>query len=103
MITNIEVSGLLSPFGHIAWTAIAATVLSVARRPAMATWATIRSPRFLRLFAVPVSLHFVWNLGVGGPFMVKDVVLGFVAWVVIISVVQSGLREMDTLAHPVTS
>ena len=63
---------------------------------------TVMSPRFLKLFAVPVALHFIWNFNL--PFQmnlfVKAGILGFFAWVVILSLVQSGLREMAELTAP---
>jgi protease PrsW len=99
MITNIEIRGLLAPFGHIVWTAIAAYALWITKKAGMTIWTTLQSPQFLRIFLIPVALHFIWNLNFEGPFMIKYVILGFVAWVVIISFVQSGLREMRALSQ----
>lgn len=58
----------------------------------------MRSSRFLTLFAAPVGLHFIWNLPFEGPFLLKFWVLGLVAWVIIFSLVQSGLKEIAELA-----
>ncbi len=98
MVDNIQLRGAMSPFAHIAWTAISASAFWVARPHHSDTWDTIVSSRFLKLFLIPVGLHFAWNLPYQGPFMLKFVVLGFVAWVVIISLVQSGLREISESA-----
>ncbi len=98
MLDNIMMRGVLSPFGHIAWTAIAASAYWIAATPGMKPTSVLTSPRFLKLFAVPVTLHFIWNLPFTGPFMFKYVVLGFVAWVIIISLVQSGLNEVGEAA-----
>ena len=94
MVDIINFRGALSPFGHIAWTAIAASAFWVARPFHGDMFSTIRSVQFLRVFLIPVALHFIWNLPFQGPFMIKYAVLGFAAWVVVISLVQSGLKEM---------
>jgi RsiW-degrading membrane proteinase PrsW (M82 family) len=97
MLDNIQVRGAMSPFAHIAWTAIAASAFWIARPHHGDTYETLKSPQFLKMFAIPVALHFVWNLPFEGPFMIKFVLLGFVAWVVIISLAQSGLKEIRDL------
>lgn len=94
MLANIQLRGAMSPFAHIVWTAIAASAFWAARSQHNSTWDTLQSATFLKIFAIPVCLHFVWNTPFEGPFMIKYIVLGFIAWVVVISLVQSGLREM---------
>jgi hypothetical protein len=94
MLDNIRLRGLLSPFGHIAWTAIAAAALWRARAGGGPLLPSLAEKRFLILFAVPVGLHFIWNLPFSGPFMIKYLLLGFVAYVVIFSLVQTGLGEV---------
>lgn len=98
MLDNIQLRGLLSPFGHIAWTAIAASAFWICRPFHASTWDTLMDVRFLKLFLVPIVLHFIWNLPFAGPFKIKYILLGFVAWVVIISLVQSGHKEVAQLA-----
>lgn len=99
MIDTITVRGVLSPFAHVAWTAIATCAYWDARQKNPDFWSTIGSREFLRLFAVPVGLHFVWNTDWTGPLFVKYWILGFVAWVVLFSLIQSGLREVGELAR----
>ncbi|NDH68373.1 MAG: PrsW family intramembrane metalloprotease [Gammaproteobacteria bacterium] len=98
MLDNITLRGAMSPFGHIVWTAIATSAYWIARKEHENFVATISSSKFLILFAVPVGLHFIWNLPFQGPFLVKFWVLGFVAWVVILSLIQSALNEIAALA-----
>jgi RsiW-degrading membrane proteinase PrsW (M82 family) len=95
MLGNIAVRGFLSPFGHIVWTAIAAAALWGAQREG-----GLLSLQFLRLFAIPVALHFIWNLDFDLPFFGKELILGFIAWVVVISLVQTGLKEIAVAATP---
>jgi RsiW-degrading membrane proteinase PrsW (M82 family) len=104
MLDNILLRGILAPFCHVAWTAIAASAFWIARPYHNTTFETVMSPRFLKLFAVPVALHFIWNYGGALPFhmngLARVAVLGFVSWVVLLSLVQSGLREMAELTAP---
>lgn len=100
MLTNITVRGLLSPFAHIAWTAIAACAVWRVRAEGETLMQALMHRRFLALFAVPVGLHFVWNTSFQLPLMLKYVILGFLAYVVIFSLVQSGLKEVRRTASP---
>jgi len=99
MLDVILLRGVLAPFMHIAWTSIAASAFWIARPQYKTTFKTLQSTQFLKVFAIPVVLHFIWNYRL--PFelnvFIKAGILGFIAWVVIISLVQSGLREMSRL------
>lgn len=97
MLDNITLRGAMSPFAHIVWTAIASTAYWIARKENIDFQSTVSSKKFLTLFSAPVVLHFVWNLPFEGPFMMKFWVLGFVAWVIIFSLIQSGLKEIAQL------
>lgn len=93
MIALIMQRGVMSPFGHIVWTAIAASAYWEVRG------GTMLSGKFLRLFAAPVALHFLWNMDLPIPFYVKGVILGFIAWVIVVSLVQTGLKEIAQAAE----
>jgi len=95
MLDNITLRGAMSPFGHIVWTAIATSAYWRARHEQKDFLSTVKSRRFLLLFSAPVALHFTWDLPFEGPFMVKFWVLGFIAWVIVISLIQSGLKEIS--------
>jgi len=94
MLHNINVRGALAPFGHIVWTAIATSAYWIARKEHPDVWSTVRASKFLTLFAAPVLLHFIWDLDFEGPLLLKYWVLGLVAWIIVISLIQSGLREV---------
>jgi len=97
MLDNITMRGAMSPFGHIVWTAIASSAYWIARKEHQDFISTIKSSKFLLLFSVPVGLHCIWNLPFAGPFMIKFWVLGFVAWVVVFSLIQTALKEIGEL------
>ena len=94
MLSIIIIRGILAPFIHIGWTAITAYGFWLARPNCKDILSTLQSPIFLKYFFIPVALHFIWNLPFEGPFMSKYIILGFIGWVVIISLVQSGLKEI---------
>lgn len=54
----------------------------------------LSDPRFLRLFFVSVTAHMFWNSQIEVPFYGKYAAVGFVLWVVILSLVQSGLKQV---------
>ena len=72
-------------------------------------WAMLKEPRFLRLFAISVVLHALWNTPVEwGWSPWKELCIGFVAWLIILSLVQAGLKEIRVAqtaaeAKPATS
>jgi len=94
MLANINVRGLLSPFAHVAWSAIAAGAYWRRRPRHDGPFATLGDRGFLTIFAVPVVLHAIWDLPFELPLLGKYLLLGAVAWIVIISLVQGGLREI---------
>ncbi|MBL8340879.1 MAG: PrsW family intramembrane metalloprotease [Rubrivivax sp.] len=100
MIDVITIRGVLAPFGHIAWTAIAACAVWRVRALGVPLAQAVVHPRFLMLFAVPVALHFVWNTGFRLPLFGKEILLGFIGYVVVFSLVQSGLKEVRQTASP---
>ena len=94
MENNLIVRGLLSPFGHIVWSAIAGCGLWRVIRGRPFRWSMIVDVEFIRLFLVPVVLHMIWNAPFELPFFGKYILVGLVGWFVCISLVQEGLREI---------
>ncbi|MGN0833946.1 MAG: PrsW family glutamic-type intramembrane protease [Kiritimatiellia bacterium] len=94
MNSNIMLRGLLSPFGHIAWTAICGAAIWRVKGSAPFTLSMVKDGRFWRLAIVPVVLHIIWNADFELPFYGKQLLLGFVAWTVILALIQEGLKEI---------
>lgn len=91
---NIFIRGVLSPFGHIVWTAIAGAAIWRVKGSRPFKWSLIHESRFWHLFLVPVVLHMIWNLNIELPFYSKYIAVGFVAWIVVLSIIQEGLKEL---------
>lgn len=94
--SNILLRGVLSPFGHIAWTAIAGVALWRVKGTSPFKFSMLWDKRFLGLFSVSVVMHMIWNLGFELPFYGKYAFIGFVSWTVVFSLVQEGIREIRT-------
>ncbi len=94
MMDIIEIRGLLSPFGHIIWTAIAGAIFWKQRKFHNSTIDTLTDKAFLSVFIAPVLLHMVWDTSFELPLMGKFILLGFIGWVIVISLTQTGLNEI---------
>ncbi|MBQ8375992.1 MAG: PrsW family intramembrane metalloprotease [Akkermansia sp.] len=102
----MQVRALITPFGHIVWTAISAGAYWLAlkhriaegRSPCNATgidWAAFVDVRFLRIAIVPVVLHLVWNTTWLEEFgLLRFLILGVIAWAVALRLVHAGLQQI---------
>ena len=95
MESVLVLRGLLSPFGHIVWSAIAGFALwrTIGGRPFRV--AMLWDESFIRLMLVPVLLHMIWNSPFELPFYGKYLLVGIAGWFVCLSCVQEGLKELQ--------
>lgn len=96
MKETIMLRGMLSPFGHIAWTAMCGAALWRVKGGDKFTFSMVKDMRFLKVFIVAVVLHMLWNAPFNLPFYGKFVILGAAAWIVILGLIQEGLKELRT-------
>jgi RsiW-degrading membrane proteinase PrsW (M82 family) len=80
--------------GHVLWTALVGGALWRVRGDQKFEWSMLAQPRFLRVFGLAVAMHMVWDSPLNLPFHLKNIVLGFVVWVALLSYVQTGLRQI---------
>lgn len=97
MTQNLVTRGLLSPFAHVVWTAIAAGALWRVSRGGPLSMESFLNWRFASPFLMVVALHFVWNSSFfeGIPFFGKYIVLGAIAWIVVLGLLFGGFRELS--------
>jgi protease PrsW len=88
--------GLLSPLGHIAWTAMSAAALWRVKGDAPFRLEMLKDPRFTRVFAAAVVLHMIWDSPLDLPFDGLYIILGAVAWIIVLGLVQEGIAELRT-------
>jgi RsiW-degrading membrane proteinase PrsW (M82 family) len=95
MLQNITLRGILSICGgHVLWTALVGGALWRVRGDRRFQWSMLTDVRFVRVFALCAAMHMLWNSPIRLPFYLKYIALGFVAWVALLSFIQSGLHQV---------
>jgi protease PrsW len=95
MTNNIVLRGLLSPFCHVAWTAIAAGALWRVKGDKPFQFSMLTNPLFFKAFCIPMGLHMIWNFGyIPSPFWIKHIILGVIGWFIVFGIVQQGLKQV---------
>jgi protease PrsW len=89
-----QVRALLTPFAHVAWTAIAAGALWRAKGNAPMTIRPFLAGSFWKAFLIPVVLHMLWDSPIPPLLDLKFLVIGVVAWFVVLGLVQQGLWQV---------
>jgi protease PrsW len=86
--------GLLAPFTHIVWTAMAAGALWRVKGAAPFRWRMLQDSRFRRVFAVAVVLHMTWDSDslLSGDLLY--LLVGLAGWFMVASLIQEGLEEI---------
>jgi len=97
---TLFIRGVLSLGGHVAWAAISGAAIMLAQRPGTITPSVkaLDWGKFFALFAVPVVLHTLWDFiafVVPSAFLEYILLAGLVvvAWVFIVRLINSGLRQ----------
>jgi protease PrsW len=80
--------------GHVLWASMVGAALWRVRGQEKFRWEMVADIRFWRVLAIAAVLHAVWDCNFNPPMYLKEVALGFVAWVVILSLVQDGLKQV---------
>jgi len=90
--------GVLSLLGgHVLWTGLAGAALWRVRGDQPFTREMLVDPRFLRVLGVCMAMHMLWNSGLSLPvlgFWGKYLALGAAAWLLVLGMIQSGLRQV---------
>jgi RsiW-degrading membrane proteinase PrsW (M82 family) len=90
----ILMRGLLSPFTHIVWSAMAAGALWRVKRDAPFSWWMVRDARFCRVLAAAVVLHMIWDVDSDLPADLLHLLVGAAGWLMVACLVQEGLEEI---------
>ena len=88
--------GILSPFAHIAWTAMSAAALWRVKGSNPFRFRMLIDHRFVRVFVAAIILHMLWNTSWELPIFPigKHLVLGVVSWIILLGLVQEGLKQV---------
>jgi RsiW-degrading membrane proteinase PrsW (M82 family) len=100
MVDSLIMRGVLAPFGHVVWTAIAAGAFWRVKGARPGSMSMLTDPTFLKAFAIPVAMHTLWDLSILIPSLplIVNVCLwmgtGLTSWYVLFGFVQQGLRQV---------
>jgi RsiW-degrading membrane proteinase PrsW (M82 family) len=104
MAENLVMRGVLAPFGHVVWTAIAVGAFWRVKGAQPASMSMLADPRFFKAFMIPVGLHTLWDIGILFPnsallnSLPVEALLwvgtGLTSWYVLFGFVQQGLRQV---------
>lgn len=97
MATLVGLRGVLSPFMHVVWSAMAGCALwrvLDGREFKWCEWRLLCCEKFIRPFLVPVTLHMLWNSDLQLPYCGTQIVIGCVAWFVCFGRIREGLHEI---------
>ena len=111
MVGLLELRGVLAPFGHPVWTAIAAGAFWRVKQDKPASLGMLADTRFLLAFLIPVLMHTLWDITVTFPKLFNPTtaaeqstdnwilygIMGFTAvisWYVLFTMIQQGLNQV---------
>jgi len=94
MEEEIHMRAFTAPFGHAAWTAIAAAAFWRVKGGRRFSMTMFFDGGFWRAFAIPVALHMFYNSPIPSPFYLKEAIVAVVSWFTILGLVQQGLRQV---------
>lgn len=94
MIDIIQIRGLLSPFGHIVWTAVAGAAMWRVKRGGSFSLNLCKKKEFYMPFGIITACHAFWNSEYELPFLGKYIICGFVSWVIALSLLNLGIKQI---------
>ncbi|QCU73148.1 PrsW family intramembrane metalloprotease [Pseudoalteromonas distincta] len=104
MIDNINLRGVLSPFGHIIWTGMIGAALWKVKQGRPFMISMLFEYTFVRVFLIATLSHMLWNSGDWLlPWIIKASFISVVGWIVIFSYINEGVLELKSLKNNATS
>lgn len=99
MMSNIYLRGLLTPGGHVAWSAITGAALMLGTGNRKLSSSVFGEIRFWKIFLIPVVLHAIWDMPIeiGQEVCLVQLLLLAAAWVVIFVMINMGLNQVKKL------
>lgn len=99
---SLFVRGFLAPGGHVAWAAISGAALVMAGKSRAVFDAGVLTDRkFLRLFLIPIILHFLWDCPISTSLNHIIPYSGYIAltilvWIIVLIFINMGLAEVSS-------
>lgn len=104
MIDNINLRGVLSPFGHIIWTGMIGAALWKVKQGRPFMISMLLEYTFIRAFLIATLSHMLWNSGDWLlPWIIKAPFISVIGWIVIFSYINEGILELKQLKNNIPS
>lgn len=99
ILSILFLRGALSVGGHVVWTAIAGAAIIMAKKNEPLTSKHVFSPKFLKLFCLPVILHAIWDMPIkfGSNIHFVNILLTVIVWFFVIKIINSGLKQIEAI------
>jgi RsiW-degrading membrane proteinase PrsW (M82 family) len=94
MTTTILLRGLLSPMGHIAWSAMCGAALWKVKGDRLFSFKMLLDLNFLRILAIASVLHMFWNVPLQLPFFGRYLIVGAMGWLIVLGFIGEGLAQI---------
>lgn len=92
---NIMTRGFLSLMGgHVLWTGLVGAALWRRRGSEPFRLEMLADPGFLRVLGSCMAMHMLWNSPIRLPAYGKYLILGLVAWFLVLEFIQAGLKQV---------
>ena len=95
LVDLIQLRGILSPMGHIAWTAIASASFWRVLNGDKFSYKIFLNRKFYIPFSIVVFIHAIWNSNTYIPFQGTCIILGLVSWRIILNIINLGIKEIS--------
>lgn len=101
MVDVIYLRGMLAGGGHIVWAAISGAAICLVNKNKSFDYNVLVSKDFLKLFAVPVVLHSIWDMPINlfNEIYLVPIILTIIAWVFILVLINAGLKQITELSY----
>ena len=93
--TVITIRGILSPFAHIVWTAVAGAALWRVKKDNSFSLKHFKNKKFYMPFIVMMLCHAFWNSPIEFPLMGKYIICGLIAWIVLLALLNLGMEQIS--------
>lgn len=100
MFEIIYLRGFLASGGHIIWAAMSGAAICLIKKDKPFEFGMLFKMDFLKLFAVPVVLHSVWDMPINifGNSFIIPLILTVIGWAFILTLVDKGLKQISGFA-----
>ncbi|WP_238948771.1 PrsW family glutamic-type intramembrane protease [Clostridium sp. YIM B02569] len=101
MMRIIYTRGILAFGGHIVWAAMYGAALVMVKEDNRLKFKYITNIKFLKYFIIAVALHAVWDMPISNTSNLPIIqgILTIIAWIVILILISTGLKQISSLSY----